>query len=202
MSLQESMSRCIQKSIYIPISLNTFLSSFFSLKYILSLPYSTYRNTMIASVNCLILGEKSKNNFNVVVGEVYVNDDKAFDQFTVSNFKELLFRRNIVQNAVKDPVRMDLYKVELDLSNLKDKIYTIDEINHLGVMMESMFEFKEYFNNDEKKPKSKHLHIFIVPTATGKCLLTFYLSNKKFAVTKYRFCLMSLFFFCLHAPHL
>jgi hypothetical protein len=144
---------------------------------------------MIASVNCLILGEASKNNFNVVVGKVYTNDDKidvAFDQFTVSNFKELLFRKRKVKNTVQDSDSMDLYKVELSLSSLKDKIYTMDEIKNLGTMMESMFEFKEYFNNDDKKPKPRFLHIFIVPTivapTTGKCLPTFYFSNKKFAV--------------------
>src|SRR3954452_8177490 len=102
---------------------------------------------MIASVNCLILGEASDNNFNVVVGEVYTNDDKidvAFDQFTVSNFKELLFHRKKVKKAIQDPDSMNLYKVELSLSSLKDKIYTIDEIKNLGAMMESMFLFKEY----------------------------------------------------------
>ncbi|GES82650.1 crinkler (CRN) family protein [Rhizophagus clarus] len=93
---------------------------------------NTYRNTMIASVNCLILGEASDNNFNVVVGEVYTNDDKidvVFDQFIVSNFKELLFH----------------------------------EIKDLGVKMEPEIEFKEYFDNDKKKPKRRCLHIFIVP---------------------------------------
>ena len=113
---------------------------------------------MIASVNCLILGEASKNNFNVVVGEVYINVDKVeipFAQLTVSNFKELLFHRKKVKNAVQDSDSMDLYKVELSLSSLKDKIYTMDEIEDLGAMMESMSEFKEYFNNDDKKPKPK-----------------------------------------------
>ena len=118
---------------------------------------------MIASLNCLILGEAFINNFNVVVGDVYTNDDKfniAFDKFTVSNFKELLFRRKKVKKAVQDPDSMNLYKVEL--RNLKDKIYTIDEIEELGTMMDSMAEFKEYFNNYDKKPKLKRLYIFIV----------------------------------------
>src|SRR4051794_9542271 len=144
---------------------------------------------MIASVNCLILGEASDNNFNVVVGEIYTNDDKidvAFDQFTVSNFKELLFRRKKVKRVVQDPDSMDLYKVEVELSSIINKIYTKDEIKDLGAKMQPGIEFKEYFDNDKKKPKRRCLHIFIVPAivapATGKCLPTFYLSNKKFAV--------------------
>ncbi|CAB4495461.1 unnamed protein product [Rhizophagus irregularis] len=108
--------------------------------------YSTYRNTMIASVNCLILGEASDNNFNVVVGEVYTNDDKidvAFDQFTVSNFKELLYRRKKVKRVVQDP-------------------------DNLGAKMQPGIEFKEYFDNDKKKPKRRCLHIFIVPAIVAK----------------------------------
>ncbi|CAI2176664.1 15449_t:CDS:2 [Funneliformis geosporum] len=128
---------------------------------------------MIASVNCLILGEASKNNFNVVIGEVYTNDDKidvTFDQFTISNFKELLFRREKVKKAVQDSDSMDLYKVKLSLLSLKDKIYTMDEIEDLSTMMESMLEFKEYFNNGDKKPKPRCLHIFIVPTIVAPLL--------------------------------
>ncbi|RGB30700.1 hypothetical protein C1646_671492 [Rhizophagus diaphanus] len=122
---------------------------------------------MVTSVNCLILGEASRNNFNVAVGEVYTNDhdkiDIPFDQFTVYNFKEALFRRKKVKNAVEDLDNMNLYKVEVNPSNLKDKIYTMKEIEELGTMMESSFEFKEYFNNDDKKPKPRYLHVFIVP---------------------------------------
>jgi hypothetical protein len=153
---------------------------------------------MIFSVNCLILGEAFKNNFNVAVGKVYTNDDKVdivFDQLTVSNFKEILFRRRKVKMAIRDSDSMDLYKVELSISSLKDKIYTIDEIKCDGKMMESMFEFKEYFKNSDKKPKLRYFHIFIVPTFTGKCLPMVYLLNKKFAVTKYRV-LSDLFFLC------
>ncbi|CAB4440588.1 unnamed protein product [Rhizophagus irregularis] len=40
------------------------------------------------------------------------------------------------------------------------------EIEELGTMMESSFEFKEYFNNDDKKPKPRYLHVFIVPIIT------------------------------------
>ncbi|PKK60395.1 hypothetical protein RhiirC2_761848 [Rhizophagus irregularis] len=58
---------------------------------------------------------------------------------------------------------MNLYKVDLNPLNLKDKIYTMKEIEELGTMMESSFEFKEYFNNDDKKPKPRYLHVFIVP---------------------------------------
>ncbi|CAI2191163.1 9418_t:CDS:2, partial [Funneliformis geosporum] len=123
---------------------------------------------MIVSINCLILGQASENNFNVVVGEIFTNDDKVdikFIDLTVSNFKELLFRRKKVKNSVQDFDCMNLYKVELNFKSLKNKIYTKEEIKVLGTMMENMFEFKEYFNNTDKKPKSRHLHVFIVPAA-------------------------------------
>ncbi|GBC49943.2 crinkler (CRN) family protein [Rhizophagus irregularis DAOM 181602=DAOM 197198] len=90
--------------------------------------YSTYRNTMIASVNCLILGEASDNNFNVVVGEVYTNDDKidvAFDQFTVSNFKELLYRRKKVKRVVQDP---DIPAIVAPATDLERKRKAVQDV--------------------------------------------------------------------------
>ena len=45
--------------------------------------------------------------------------------------------------------------------------------------------FTDYFNQTGKKPKKGCLHIIIQPLilTTGKCLLTFYLSNKEFALS-------------------
>src|SRR2546421_3690564 len=51
--------------------------------------------------------------------------------------------------------------------------------------------FSDYFKNELSGDNfiiySNINVIAITPPATGKCLPTFYLSNKKFAVTKYRF---------------
>ncbi|EXX67225.1 hypothetical protein RirG_116310 [Rhizophagus irregularis DAOM 197198w] len=83
---------------------------------------------MIASVNCLILGEASDNNFNVVVGEVYTNDDKidvAFDQFTVSNFKELLYRRKKVKRVVQDP---DIPAIVAPATDLERKRKAVQDV--------------------------------------------------------------------------
>ena len=53
--------------------------------------------------------------------------------------------------------------------------------------------FRTYFQDElDNKNKSGSSIITIIP-ATGKCLPTFYLLNMKFAVTKYRFGLISFF---------
>ena len=81
---------------------------------------------------------------------------------------------------------MDLLKVKLKLDSLENKTYTKDEISAIGTNMVPERKLKEYFEDNDKKPEKKskedHLHIFIVPTSTSKCLPTFYLSNKKFGI--------------------
>ena len=62
-----------------------------------------------------------------------------------------------------------------------------------GKEMELEEPFSTYFQDElDNKNKSGSSIITIIPT-TGKCLPTFYLSNMKFAVTKYRFGLISFF---------
>jgi hypothetical protein len=84
-------------------------------------------------------------------------------------------------------------KVNLDdLEGLENK--TEDEIIGHRTLMEPFSLFADYFNQIDKKPKKGYPHIVIqLNLTTGKCLPTFYLSNKKFAVTKYRFGLISFF---------
>ncbi|PKK60748.1 hypothetical protein RhiirC2_238636 [Rhizophagus irregularis] len=111
---------------------------------------------------------------------------------TVANFKEQLYHIKEVKKA--NITKMNIYKVELELDSLEDdKTYTKDDIN--GTIMKPGHDLNEYFNDAEKKPKKGHLHIFIIPTPTGKCLPTFYFSNKKFAVIKYRVWSDLLFFY-------
>ena len=135
---------------------------------------------MELSLNCLVLGRTSDDIFTKYIGKESRIDgvQVEFDQLTVAGFKKLLLR----EEQLKGITNMDLLKVELKLDSLENKIYKINEIKDLGVIMESMYEFKEYFNDDDKKPKPRYLHIFIVPTtvasAPGKCLPMFYLSNK------------------------
>ena len=56
-----------------------------------------------------------------------------------------------------------------------------DNDNFSGEELIPVCFFNEYF----QKVDTKMIHIIVV-FATGKCLPTFYLSNKKFEVTKYR----------------
>jgi hypothetical protein len=60
-------------------------------------------------------------------------------------------------------------------------------------LLQKYFDINKKMDEEEKEG----IHVFIVPTSTGKCLPMFYLSNKKFAVTKYRFGLISFFLIVL-----
>jgi hypothetical protein len=152
---------------------------------------------MLLSLNCLILGQKSSKIFNVPVGEISTINgvNIKFEDLTVANFKDDLFSRKALQGITE----MNIWKVELEYNDIKN-FSTEDGIkNHVkSVKMDDnpMLKLKSYYNNEDKVPKDECLHIFIVPIATGKCTLIFYLSNKKFAVTKYRVW-SDLFFFAL-----
>jgi hypothetical protein len=157
---------------------------------------------MLLSLNCLILGQNSSNIFDTAVGKISTIKGVAieFEKLSVAKFKEILFSSEELQGITK----MNIWKVELEFNDIKNFSTEDDIKNHVkSVKMDDnpMLKLKSYYNNEDKVPKDECLHIFIVPITTGKCTLIFYLSNKKFAVTKYRFDLIS-FSFCLHAPHL
>ena len=101
-----------------------------------------YRNKMMLSLNCLILGQASEKSFTEIIGEKYFDDDQVeikFSNFTVSKFKEKLFRRKIVKDKVESPDEMDIWKVELDIKSFNNKIYTEDDIKNCGTKMEPAY---------------------------------------------------------------
>jgi hypothetical protein len=74
---------------------------------------------MVLSINCLILG--TNTCFAEKVGETYTNDNGisiSFEEFTVSEFKEQLFRKQSVKDIVQNSENMNLLKVELDFGEL------------------------------------------------------------------------------------
>jgi len=105
----------------------------------------------------------------------------------------LLEVKNKLYN-IENANNLKIWKVKVNFI-LENKIFTYDNIKNISMKMK-MFNLKRYFDNDEKKLKDNYLHVIIIPP-TGKCLLTFYLLNKKFAVIKYRFGLI--FFFHVKA---
>src|SRR5438034_8985110 len=118
---------------------------------------------MAVSLNCLILGQASEDIFNVIIDDKY-----SFSELTVSYLKELLFRTKKIKNVVQDSDNMKLWKVELNLKDL-NKIYTKDDIENLGTWMKPMDGLDQYFDQNDKQPKKKFLHIIIqpLPATTG-----------------------------------
>ena len=154
---------------------------------------------MMLSLNWLILGQASEKSLTENIGETYKDNNNVginFSDFKVSHFKEMLFRRDEVKDIVRNTGEMDLWKVDgkkvdEEENNLKE--FTESDIKDKlgGEKMIPRFMLEDYFKAN--KTNIRDIHVFIVSTTTGKCLPTFYLSNKKFAVTKYRFGLISFF---------
>jgi hypothetical protein len=158
---------------------------------------------MLYSFNCLLLGETSFDKiFQVTVPEYIITDDINVPilDVQVGQFKSHILSKKKYKFSIDDPDVMDLWKVEININDenkVKD-VFTAENIKRRREELKAEFMnpagklINDYFSGG---PLDKHVHIIIaVPTSTGKCLPTFYLSNKKFAVTKYRFGLISFFF--------
>ena len=137
---------------------------------------------MVDSYNCLRLDNK-----HVFQVEVYENKGQKFFEF--DNKKILFVNLKVGQLAkiisVQEKFEVSkLWKVDVDKNKL-EPYSTDDDIKELGgESMEFEYKFIDYFQ-EGYKPTRKKIHIVAVvaTTTTGKCLPTFYLSNKKFALS-------------------
>ena len=137
---------------------------------------------MVDSYSCLRLDNKH-------VFQVEVYEDEGRQKFFEFGNKKISFVNLKVGQlakfiSVQEKFEVSkLWKVDVDKSKLNPGS-TDDDIKELGgESMEFEYDFIKYFQEDYEPTRNK---IHIVATTTGKCLPTFYLSNKKFAVTKYR----------------
>ena len=150
---------------------------------------------MSFSFNCLLLGETSfEKIFQVTVPENIVSDDTNVPicDAQVGQFKSYILSKKKYKFSIDDPDVMNLWKVEINIGDenkVKD-VFTVEDIKRRREKLKAKFMnpadklINDYFSGG---PLDEHVHIIIaVSTSTGKCLPTFYLSNKKFAVTKYR----------------
>ena len=157
---------------------------------------------MSFSFNCLLLGETSfEKIFQVTVPEYIISDDTKvlIREAQVGQFKSYILSKKKYKFVIDDPDVMDLWKVEINIDDenkVKD-VFTVEDIKRRREELKAKFMnpadklINDYFSGGLL---DKHVHIVIaVPTATGKCLPIFYLSNKEIAVIKYRFGLISFF---------
>src|SRR4051812_40778942 len=141
---------------------------------------------MLFSLNCLISRQTPDDILTVPIGEFFniqndvQNITAKFSDMTVTNLKEQLFCTDEIKEA--KITKMNIWKAEIELDSFEDKPYTEEEIKDISTTMNPGCNLDKYYDNDKKKPKKDHLHIFIVPTSTGKCLPMVYLSSKKYAL--------------------
>ena len=137
---------------------------------------------MADSYNCLRLDNK-----HVFQVEVYEDKDKK-KFFELGNKKIPFVNLKVGQLAkfisVQEKFEVSkLWKVDVDKSKLNPGS-TDDDIKELGgESMEFEHKFERYFKADCELMDNIHIVAVVATTATGKCLSTIYLSNKKFALS-------------------
>ena len=140
------------------------------------------------SINCILLGDYSLRDtfaINVCNTNLIGTAEVEYDELKIDDLKYLIWDKKKAKFGDFDSGRINLWKVNIAFSDIvKLKDVTEEQINNnfSGEGLVPIWFFKDYFQEVDKK----NIHV-IVEIATGKCLPTFYLSNKKFAVTKYRF---------------
>ena len=136
---------------------------------------------MVHSYNCLRLDDKD-------IFQVEVYQDKDNKKFFKLDDGKIPFEELKVGQLARIISSQENFKVsnlwQIDIDIDENVISTEEDIKNLKgtVLMKHQAKFINYF---EKYKPTKEDNINIVVTTTGKCLPTFYLSNKKFA-TKYR----------------
>ncbi len=135
------------------------------------------------SINCILLGDYSlRDTFAVNVcainpiGTAQVN----YDVLKIDDLKYLIWdkKKDTFGNFNSD--RIDLWKVNIahgDIAKLKGVTKEQIKDNFSGEELIPILYFKQYFQEVD----TGNIHIIVVST-TGKCLPTFYLSNKKFVI--------------------
>jgi hypothetical protein len=91
----------------------------------------------------------------------------------------LFFTTNSTKTYIETEIRFEIIEQREEMRSTRKVQSYFDEENEVVV-----------FSDQE----TSDIHIIVEPSTTiGKCLPMFYLSNKKFAIIKYRFGLMSFF---------
>ena len=127
--------------------------------------------------------------------------DTSLNMFKCSHLNKYICDKILDSNEANG---VKLLRVNVNKEKIKEDFNENDIKNELkGTLMEDHKLFKGYFRDElaradrgEYDESVENIHIItIVPTSTGKCLPMFYLSNKKFAVTKYRVWSNAIIFF-------
>ena len=126
-------------------------------------------------VFCLVQGDAIKNSFPIDISS----------HTTVGHLKKAI--KDEKQNAFSgiDADKLTLWRVDI-VQTKENQEMKIKE--HKGVELNSFESVGTHFQD---VPFSTNIRIIVqplLPATTGKCFPMVYLSNKKFAVTKYRVC--------------
>ena len=118
-------------------------------------------------LGCIVLGEKNTFPVDFDTGK------------TIGHLKKFIKREARLDSPAH---KLKLWKVDIPESRKHEISEGIDiKVKFGGVELDSdLSAVGDYF----KEPTAKHIHIIVEPPTTGKCLPTFYLSNKEICSNK------------------
>ncbi|GES79877.1 hypothetical protein GLOIN_2v1558481 [Rhizophagus clarus] len=121
-----------------------------------------YRNGILT---CKIIN--AYYDFVVDICKENIVDDKKVEisKLSVAHLKKLILKEAKSElSNVEDANKLEIWRVEVNLIDFENNIFTYDDVKTIGTKME-VSSLKRYFDNDEKKPKDDHLHVIVVPPA-------------------------------------
>ena len=159
-----------------------------------SLPARSNRYMAEFTLFCYVLGTPVNSAIPVDIGNITKVDnvDVPLEKLNFGHIKKLIWPNNNKANELRlrkfvTPLKEDNEALKELNKKFYESIELSDELSP-GTKVLKEFPVGYEFLDD-------YIHIIVqpppLPATTGKCLPMFYLSNKKFAVTKYRFGLIS-----------
>ena|SRR2546423_7738036 len=145
---------------------------------------------METTFNCSVLDDETLRSLNEFSVNFYKEDNEIFTRLGVNRYDIKQFKVDHLKDYICDVNKSDKQAVKLWKVNVVDEVDIKEKLKDENEMKPRLL-FSDYFQNELSGDEFiifSNIHVIaIIPPATGKCLPTFYLSNKKFAVTKYNF---------------
>ena len=149
---------------------------------------------METSFNCSVLSNETLKSLNEFSVNIFKKDNEIFTDLGNNRYDIEKFKVDHLKDYICKVTNSDKHATRLWKANVVDEVGIKEKLKDENEMKPRLL-FSDYFQDElsgEAEFPVTNIHI-ISTTSTGKCLPTFYLSNKKFAVTKYRFGLISFF---------
>jgi hypothetical protein len=150
---------------------------------------------METSFNCSVLSNETLKSLNKFSVNIYKKNNEIFTNFGDNHYNIEKFKVDHLKDYICNVNNSDKHAIRLWKVNVINEVGIKEKLKDENEMKPRLL-FSDYFQ-DELSGKAEftvtNIHVIaIMSTSTGKCLPTFYLSNKKFL----HFFLFILYYIC------